>query len=194
MVNQGIVLGHIISSRGIEVDKAKIELISKLPSSTNVKTVRQFLGPAGFYRRFIKDFSKIAKPLCKLLDKDAKFFWEKECQERFEEMKSHLTNTPIVLVPNWQFPFEVMCDARDLAIGAVLGQREDGKPQVVYYASKTLNEAQRNYTTTKKELLAVVYALDKFRAYLVGSDIVIFTDHSALKYLLTKQNSKARLI
>ena len=87
-----------------------------------------------------------------------------------------------------------MCDASDLAIGAVLGQREDGKPHVVYYASKTLNEAQRNYTTTEKELLAVVYALDKFRAYLVGYDIVIFIDHSAWKYLLTKQNAKARLI
>ena len=80
-----------------------------------------------------------------------------------------------------------MCDASDLAIGAVLGQREGGKPYVVYYASKTLNEAQRNYTTTEKELLAVVYALEKFIAYLVGSDIVIFTDHSALKYLLTSK-------
>ena len=87
-----------------------------------------------------------------------------------------------------------MCDASDLAIGAVLGQREDGKPYVVYYASKTLNEAQRNYTTTENELLAVVYALDKFRAYLVGSNIIIFTDHSASKYLLTKQDAKARLI
>ena len=96
--------------------------------------------------------------------------------------------------PNWQLPFEVMCDSSDLAIGAVLGQREEGKPYVVYYASKTLNEAQRNYTTTEKELLAVVYALYKFRAYLVGSDIIIFIDHSALKYLLTKKNAKARLI
>ena len=87
-----------------------------------------------------------------------------------------------------------MCDASDLAIGEVLGQREDGKPYVVYYARKTLNEAQRNYTTTKKELLAVVYALDKCRAYLVGSGIIIFTDNSALKYLLTKQNAKARII
>ena len=194
MVNQGIVLGHIISSRGIEVDKAKIDIISKLPPPTNVKTIRHFLGHAGFYRRFIKDFSKIAKPLYKLLEKDAKFVWEEECQKSFQELKFHLTTAPIVRAPNWQLPFEVMCDASDLAIGAVLGQREDGKPHVVYYASKTLNEAQRNYTTTEKELLAVVYALDKFRAYLVGADIVIFTDHSALKYLLTKQNAKARLI
>ena len=96
--------------------------------------------------------------------------------------------------PNWQLPFEVMCDASDLAIGEVLGQREEGKPYVVYYASKTLKEAQMNYTTIEKELLAVVYALDRFLAYLVGSDIIIFTDHSALKYLLTKHNAKVRLI
>ena len=194
MVNQGIVLGHVISSRGIEVDKAKINLISKLPSPTNVKTVRLFLGHTGFYRRFIKDFSKIAKPLYKLLEKDSKFIWEKGCQKSFEELKSHLTTAPIVRAPNWQLPFKVMCDASDLAIGTILGQREDGKPHVVYYASKTLNETQRNYTTIDKELLIVVYALHKFRAYLVGFDIVIFTDHSSLKYLLTKKNAKARLI
>ena len=93
--------------------------------------------------------------------------------------------------PNWQLPFEVMCDASDLAVGAVLGQRAEGKPYLVYYASKTLNEAQRNYTTTKKELLAVIYALDKFYAYLIGSDIIIFTYHLAL---FTKKNAKARLI
>ena len=140
------------------------------------------------------DFSKIAKPLYKLLEKDAKFIWDTGCQQSFEELKAYLITTPIVRAPNWQLPFEVMCDASDMAIGAILGQREGGKPYVVYYANKTLNEAQRNYTTTEKELLAVVYALDKFRAYLVGSDIIVFTDYSALKYLLTKQNVKVRLI
>ena len=144
MVNQEIVLGRIISTRRIEVDKAKIE---KLPFRINVKTVRQFLGHAGFYRRFIKDFSKIAKPLYKLLEKDAKFAWDEDCQRSFEELKTYLTTTPIVRAPNWQLPFEVMCDASDLAIGSVRGQREDGKPCVVYYTSKTLNEAQRNYIT-----------------------------------------------
>ena len=141
MVNQGIVLGHIISKKGIEVDKAKIEMISKLPSPTNVKTVRQFLGHAGFYRRFIMDFSKIAKPLYKLLEKDAKFLWYEDCQRSFQELKAHLTTVPIVRAPNLQLPFKVMCDASDLAIGVVLGQREGGKPYVVYYESKTLNEA-----------------------------------------------------
>ncbi|KAL6319825.1 hypothetical protein AAG906_036889 [Vitis piasezkii] len=194
MVNQGIVLRHVISKNGIEVDRAKVELIVKLPPPTNVKGIRQFLGHAGFYRRFIKDFSKIAKPLCELLVKDAKFEWDDKCQRSFELLKKFLTSAPIVRAPNWELPFEVMCDSSDYAIGAVLGQREDGKPYVIYYASKSLNDAQRNYTTTEKELLVVVYALDKFRAYLIGSSIVVFTDHSALKYLLTKQDAKARLI
>ncbi|RVW62104.1 Retrovirus-related Pol polyprotein from transposon 17.6 [Vitis vinifera] len=143
MVRQGIVLGHIISEKGIEVDKAKVELIAKLPSPTTIK-----------------------EPLCELLAKDAKFVWDERCQKSFDQLKQFLTTAPIVRAPNWQLPFEVMCDASDFAIGAVLGQREDGKPYVIYYASKTLNEAQRNYTTTEKELLAVVFALDKFRAYL----------------------------
>ena len=120
--------------------------------------------------------------------------WDEDFQKSVEELNAYLTTAPIVRAPNWKLPFEVMCDASDLAIGAVLGQREEGKPYVVYYASKTLNEAQRNYTTTDKELLAMVYAFEKFRAYLVGSDIVIFTNHSALKYLLTKKNARARLI
>ncbi|KAL6310789.1 hypothetical protein AAG906_017241 [Vitis piasezkii] len=162
MVRQGIVLGHIISEKGIEVDKAKVELIVKLPSPTTVKGVRQFLGHAGFYRRFIKGFSSLSKPLCELLAKDAKFIWDERCQNSFDQLKKFLTTTPIVRAPNWQLPFELMCDASDFAIGAVLGQREDGKPYVIYYASKTLNEAQRNYTTTEKELLAMVFALVKF--------------------------------
>ncbi|RVW94437.1 Retrovirus-related Pol polyprotein from transposon 17.6 [Vitis vinifera] len=163
MATSGVVLGHIISKEGIQVDPAKIELISKLPSPTTVK-------------------------------EDAEFIWTKACQEAFKRLKSLLTTAPIVRSPNWSLPFELMCDASDYAVGAVLGQREDGKPYVVYYASKTLNDAQKNYTTTEKELLAVVFALDKFRNYLLGTSIVIFTDHSALKYLLNKKDAKARLI
>ena len=141
MVNQGIVPGNVISNKGIEVDKAKVELISKLPPPTNVKAVRQFLGHASFYRRLIKDFSKIEKPLYKLLGKDIKFAWDETYQKSFEEFKSHMTTAPIVRAPNRQLSFKVMCDASDLAIGAVLGKRENGKPYVVYYASKTLNKA-----------------------------------------------------
>ena len=117
-------LGHFISKKGIEVDKEKIEMISKFPSPTNVKIMRQFLGHAGFYRRFIMAFWKIVKPLCKLLEKDAKFVWDKDYQRSFEELKTYLTTSPIVRAPNWQLPFEVMYDASNLAIVAVLGQRE----------------------------------------------------------------------
>ena len=116
MVHQGIVLGHIICKEGIEVDKAKVELIVKLPSPTNVKGVRQFLGHVGFYRKFIKDFSKLARPLCELLVKDTKFIWDDRGQRSFEELKLFLTTAPIVRTLNWKLPFEVMCDANDFAI------------------------------------------------------------------------------
>ena len=112
----------------------------------------QFLGHAGFYRRFIKDFSKIAKPLYKLLEKDAKSVWDDDCQKSFKELKAYLTTAQIVRAPNLKLPFEVMCDASALTIGAVLGQREEGKPYVVYYVRKKLNEALRNYTTTASGL------------------------------------------
>ena len=125
IVNQGIVLGHVISSQGIEVDKPKVELIAKLPHHTSVKAVRQYLGHAGLYRRFINDFSKISRPLYGLLERDAKFVWNESCQKSFEKLKSHLTTAPIVRAPNRKLPFEVMCDASVLAIGAVLRQRDD---------------------------------------------------------------------
>ena len=164
MVQEGIVLGHIVSKRGIEVDKAKVDLISNLPPSKSVKQIHSFLGHAGFYRRFIKDFSKISRPLCNLLSKDTPFVFDEACKEAFEKLRSKLSTAPIIQPPNWTLPFELMCDASDYAIGAVLGQRLEKLPHVIYYASKTLSDAQLNYTTTEKELLAVVFALDKFRS------------------------------
>ena len=113
---KGIVLGHVISKKDIEVDKTKIKLIMNLPPLTNVKEVRQFLGHVGFYRCLIKDFFKLAKPMCALLAKDAKFKWDENCQKCFEELKELLTSAPIVRKPNWELPFEDMCDASDQAI------------------------------------------------------------------------------
>ena len=107
MVHQGIVLGHIISKQDIEVDKAKVKLIVKLPSPINVKGVRQFFDHVWFYRKFIKDFSKLAKPFCELLVKDAKFIWDDRCQRSFEELKLFLITAPIVRASNWQLPFEI---------------------------------------------------------------------------------------
>ncbi|CAN6704233.1 unnamed protein product [Malus baccata var. baccata] len=144
--------------------------------------------------RFIKDFSKIAQPLCRLLQKEVAFEFTKECTESFNQLKELLTTAPIIVPPDWSLPFELMCDASDYALGAVLGQRKDKRPHVIYYASRTLNDAQLNYSTREKELLVVVFALDKFRSYLIGTKVIVFTDHAALKYLLTKKEAKPRLI
>ena len=121
MVQQGVVLGHIISNRGIEVDKAKVEVIAKLPPPTNVKGVRSFLEHASFYKRFVQNFSKIAQPLTKLLAKDTPFVFSNDCFLAFEQLKQELTSAPIIQAPDWNLPFELMCDASDFALGAVLG-------------------------------------------------------------------------
>ncbi|KAL4353062.1 hypothetical protein GQ457_06G011960 [Hibiscus cannabinus] len=194
MVDEGIVLGHKISSKGMEVDKAKIEIISKLPPPTTVKGIRSFLGHAGFYRRFIEDFSKITKPLCSLLEQGRPFEFNKDCTKAFNLLKQKLVTAPIVEPPDWKLPFELMCDASDYAVGAVLGQRKGKIFHPIYYASKTLNDAQVNYTTTEKEMLAVIFAFDKFRSYLIGTKVIVHTDHSAIKYLLSKKDAKPRLI
>ena len=194
MVQQGIVLGHKVSSRGIEVDMAKVEVISKFPLPSSVKAIRSFLGHAGFYRRFIRDFSKIARPLTKLLEKDAAFDFNDKCLEAFNILKEKLTHAPIMVTPNWSLPFELMCDASDSAVGAVLGQRKEKYFQPIYYVSRTLTPTQENYTTTEKELLAIVYDFDKFWPYLILSRVIVYTDHSALKYLLSKSDAKPRLI
>ncbi|XP_075483869.1 uncharacterized protein LOC142524029 [Primulina tabacum] len=194
MVKEGIVLGHKISEKDIEVDRAKVEIIEKLPPPTNVKGIRSFIGHAGFYRRFIKDFSSITKPLTNLLMKDVPFVFSEDCLQAFQVLKQKLTTTPIIVAPDWNLPFELMCDASDIALGAVLGQKRDKFLHVIYYASMTLSGAQLNYSTTEKELMAVVFSLDKFRPYLVGSKVIVHTDHSALKYLLNKKDAKPRLI
>ncbi|CAN6700840.1 unnamed protein product [Malus baccata var. baccata] len=168
MVTQGIVLGHIISERGIEVDKPKIDLVRYLPSPTS--------------------------PLCRLLQKEVPFEFNEACEKAFNHLKDLLTTAPIITPPDWSIPFELMCDASNYALGAVLGQRKNKLPHVIYYASRTLNDAQLNYSTTEKELLAVVFALDKFRSYLIGTKVIVFTDHAALKYLFTKKEAKPRLI
>ncbi|CAN6465319.1 unnamed protein product [Victoria cruziana] len=194
MLREGIVLGHIVSDRGIEVDKAKVETIAKLTPPSSVREVRSFLGHAGFYRRFIQDFSKISRPLCELLAKDVTFVFSEECLRSFNLLKEALVSAPILRAPDWNLDFEIMCDASDYAIGAILGQRVDKKPVVIYYASKSLVDAQLNYTTIEKEMLAVVFTLKKFRSYILGSRVIIYTDHTALKYLMSKKDSKPRLI
>ncbi|KAL1299995.1 hypothetical protein AAHE18_18G148100 [Arachis hypogaea] len=166
--------------------------------------------PATFQRCMLSIFSDMVEKFLKVFMDDFSVYGDsfsscldhlklvlKRCQETnlaFETLKAKLVTAPVISAPDWTLPFELMCDASDHAIGAVLGQRHDKLLHVIYYASRVLNDAQKNYTTTEKELLAVVYAIDKFRSYLVGSKVIVYTDHVALKYLLTKQDSKPRLI
>ncbi|GJV15941.1 reverse transcriptase domain-containing protein [Tanacetum coccineum] len=156
MVKEGIVLGHKISKSGIEVDRAKVEVIAKLPHPTTVKGVRSFLGHAGFYRRFIQDFSKIARPMTHLLEKETPFFFSEECIDSFNTLKRKLTEAPILIAPDWDLPFELASGLRNWAV--------------------------------------LVYALEMFRSYLVMSKSIVYTDHSAIKYLFAKKDAKARLM
>ncbi|RDY02537.1 Retrovirus-related Pol polyprotein from transposon 17.6, partial [Mucuna pruriens] len=181
-LSKGIVSGHLVSNRSIEVDKSKIDVITSLPNPAFVEEVLSFFGHVGFYRRFIKNFSKLALPLSKLLQKDVEFNFNQPCIEAFQELKNRLTSTPILQAPNWDLPFELMCDASNSALGAVLGQRA------------VVGHPVHNYPTTEKELLAIVFALDKFRSYLLSSKIIVLSDHAALRYLLKKPDAKLRLI
>nr|GEZ34258.1 reverse transcriptase domain-containing protein [Tanacetum cinerariifolium] len=190
MVKEGIVLGHKISKNGIEVNKAKVDVIAKLPHPTTVKGIQSFLAHAVFYRRFIQDFSKIAGPMTRLLKKDTPFFFLKECVEAFQTLKRKLTEAPILIAPDCDMAFELMCDASNFDIGAVLRKRQEKHFRPIHYASKTMTKAELNYTTTKKEMLAVVHAFEKFRSYLIMNKSIVYTDHSALKYLFAKKDSK----
>nr|GEX96126.1 hypothetical protein [Tanacetum cinerariifolium] len=194
MVKEGIVLGHKISKNRIEVDKAKVHVIAKLPHPITIKGICSFLGHVDFYRRFIQDFSKIAWPMTRLLEKDTPFFFYTECVEAFQTLKRKLTEAPILIAPDWDLPFELMCDASEFAIGAVLGQRQKKHFRHIHYASKTMAEAESNYTTIEKEMLVMVYAFEKFQSYLIMNKSIVYTDHFALKYLFAKKDSKARLL
>nr|GEY46711.1 reverse transcriptase domain-containing protein [Tanacetum cinerariifolium] len=129
-----------------------------------------------------------------LLEKNTPFVFSEDCIKAFQTLKKKLKEAPILIAPNWDMPFELMCDASDFAKGAVLGQRHEKQFKPIHYASKTMNDAETNYTTTEKEMLAVVYAFEKFRSYLIMNKSIVHTDHSALKYLFAKKDAKARLL
>ena len=185
---------HKISASGLEVDQAKVVVIQTLIPPTTIKGIRSFLRHAGFYIRFIKDFSKISRPLCRLLEKDENFDFDESCRSAFIEIKSRLVIALTMLTLDWNNDFEIMCDASDYAMGAVLGQRTEKIFKAIYYAFKTFNEAQENYSTTKKEMLAMVFACEKFKPYILGSHVIIHTDHATIRYLMAKKETKPRLI
>ena len=187
MVIEGIVLGYKIFAAGLEGEQAKVYVIETLIPPNIVNGIRSFLRHAGFYKRFIKDFSKISRPLCRLLEKDAKFEFDDSFYSSFKEITSRLVIAPIMATPDWNKEFEIMCDASDYAMGADLGQRSEKIFRTIYYASKTFNDAQENYLTTENEMLTMVYTCEKFRPYILGSHVIIDIDHATIKYLMAKK-------
>ncbi|KAJ9548358.1 hypothetical protein OSB04_020901 [Centaurea solstitialis] len=181
-------LGHVISGDGVSVDLTKIEAIQKWEQPKNPSEVRSFLGLAGYYRRFIRDFSKIAVPLTSLTRKDVKFEWTEAQDNAFQTLKDCLTNAPILALPEGSEDFVVYSDASLLGLGCVLMQR--GK--VIAYASRQLKEYEKKYPTHDLELAAVVFALKLWRHYLYGTKCQLYTDHKSLKYLFDQQTLNMR--
>eukprot|EP00731_Ephydatia_muelleri_P010420 Em0005g1006a len=178
-------LGHVVSAEGICPDPAKTEVVVSYPVPTSAKEVKQFMGLCNYYRRFVKDYSKIAAPLFKLLSKEnAKFFaWNSASQNAFEELKSRLVSPPILAYPDFKQPFLLHTDASDAAIGAVLSQVQGGTERVIAYWSRKLQKAERNYSTTEREALAVVASLKEFYPYVYGFPCKLITDHNPLTSL-----------
>jgi hypothetical protein len=181
-------LGHVLSEEGISVDPSKVQEVMDWKAPTTVHEVRSFLGLAGYYRRFIPDFSKIAKPMTSLLQKDHKFVWTEECEAAFCTFRKLLTTAPVLAQPDIEKSFDVFCDASKNGLGCVLMQ--DGR--VISYASRQLRKHEVNYPTHDLELAAVVHALKIWRHYLLGNVCNIFTDHKSLKYIFTQSKLNMR--
>jgi hypothetical protein len=194
-VNRGVLLGYVVSEKEREPDPEKIEVISGLATPTNAKEITKLLGHVRWYRELIPDFTKIAAPITHLLEKDIRFEWTKACQRAFEELRDKLSTYPVLRPPNWEKSFHVFCDASDVAVGSALCQStgDKGKDQPIAYASKQLTPAERNYSTTERECLAMVFFVKKFRHYLICNPVVFFVDHMAIKYLVNKAELSGRL-
>jgi len=190
----GLLLGHVVSQTGLQVDLEKVKAILTLLPPTNVREIRGFLGCVGYYRRFIDGYAKRAIPLTELLKQDTEFLWTGDRQEAFEDLKTQLAKAPILSVPDWNKEFHVTIDASGWCLGSILWQFDEQKREnPIYYASRQMSAAERNYTTTEREALAVVYSCKKFRHYLLGYKVIFHTDHDSLKYLVNKPDLSGRI-
>jgi hypothetical protein len=174
-------LGHVLSAQGIAVDPSKVKDILEWKLPTIVHQVRSFLGLAGYYCRFILDFSKIVKPITGLLMNDTKFDWSSKCNEAFKQLKVLLTTTLVLAQPDIEKPFDVYCDASGNGLGCVLMQ----EGRVIAYASRQLHRHEEHYPTHDLELAAVVHALKIWHHYLLGNTCHLYTDHKSMKYIFT---------
>ncbi|XP_036142126.1 uncharacterized protein LOC118645358 [Monomorium pharaonis] len=187
-------LGHIIGEDGVRPDPQKISAVEKFPAPRNIKNIRQFLGLAGYYRRFIPQFSSIASPLSNLLKKDVQFIWNDKTQHAFDTLRKLLCNEPILQFPDFEREFILTTDASNLAIGGVLSQGEINHDLPIAYASRVLNSAEKNYSTIEKELLAITYCVNHFRPYLYGRTFTLITDHQPLTWLHRVKDPTSRLM
>jgi hypothetical protein len=187
-------LGHIVGRHGIETDPAKVKSIQEMAIPKDLKQLRHFLGLAGYYRRFIKDYAKIVLPLLLLFKKDVEWKWTAECTTAFNTLRQCLMTAPILRPPNWEKPFILHTDANGDTIAGILSQMDDdGKEYVIAYYSRNLLKSERNYTITEKECLAVVDSIKHFRYYISGHETTVFTDHKALTWLLSSFNLDGRI-
>jgi hypothetical protein len=193
-MENGILLGQRVSVEGIAVDMDKSLVILALKAPTNLKEVRGFLGMVGYYRRFVEGYAKIALPLTELLKKDNPFSWTSRQEEAFRELKIRMVKALIMSAPNFNKEFHVTGDASGFCIGIILWQYENEKEEKpIYYASRQMSSAEKNYTTTKRECLPIIYACKNFRHYLLGYDVVFHIDHDAIKYLVNKADLSGRI-
>ena len=177
----------------MSTDPRKIEAVRDWPHPRTAKEVRSFLGLCSYYRRFIRGFAGIVRPLHKLTEEGREFMWSSDCEDFFTSMKAALTTTPVLAFPTLSDPFILDTDASNTGTGAVLSQVQDGQEKVIAYHSRTLSKSERNYCVTHKELLAVAMAVKTYHHYLCGRRFLIRTDHWALKWLLKFKNPEGQL-
>jgi hypothetical protein len=194
-VFKGILLGHIVSVNRKEPDPKKIAIIAKLPPPTTVTGVRSALGHFGFYRDCMEDYASMALPLNTLTKKDVKFEWTDKCQQSFDQLKQRLISHPVLTPPDWNKSFHVYCDASSVAVGSALCQiaEDTQRDHLIAFASKQLTHAERNYTTTERECLSMIFSVKKYRHYLLMNPMVFYVDHMAIKFLVNKPNLSGRL-
>ena len=187
-------LGHVISEDGVRPDPKKIESIENFPTPKTTKQLKGFLGLAGYYRRFVPQFSKIAAPLHKLLKKDAKYEWEEEQENAFQSLKLKLMSQPILQYPDFSREFILTTDASNEGAGAILSQGEIGKDRPIAYASRSFNKSEKNYSTVEKELAAIVWGIKYFRPYLYGRKFKVVSDHKPLTWIMSVKDPGSRLL
>lgn len=186
-------LGHIISRHGSRPSMKKVECIKNYPTPKNVTEIQRFTGMSGYFRKYIQDYAKLAGPMYELLKKDTPYIWSDRCDKGFKGLKEALISPQVLIFPNFNETFIVTTDASDFAIGAVLSQGEVPHDRPIQYFSKTLNSAQRNYSTIEKELLAIVTAVEQYRHFLYGREFIVITDHKPLCFMISHKNPSSRL-